>query len=90
MSQCILRVRATTALGCLTTGSKLFDFQRCNMVLAGELLALQGHPVAQLDLANVEYAKVTEMTGSAMFVPSCAIVDTAWYLNPDASWWRLA
>ena len=87
ISQGIQRKQWGDKVTTLLTGSSIFDFSRDQMVLPGELIALQGADARTFRFCDLPGSQITDVVGESFFVPSIAQVLISVFLNQHAPWW---
>jgi hypothetical protein len=87
-SQCPTRKPWSSALRCLTTSTKVYDFARDKVLSSEELLLLQGIPAPDLKLHMFSESSLLHAVGEAMFCPCIGAIMLGVYLNPHAPWWQ--
>ena len=71
----------------LLTGSSIFDFQREQVVLPGELLALQGLDCRQFRLPT-QPSHLTDLVGESFHAACIAGIMASIFLCEHAVWWE--
>ena len=89
LSQCVSRCRGRDSIPCLTTSSLLFDFNREQLLVPSELLALHGAYFADVctDAWAANARKGIARVGEGMFAPDIGCLLLALLLNERGPYW---
>ena len=71
----------------MTKTSRIYDFERDQLVTPSEALQLQGLPVACMDISESSDFVAYQAAGQGFFCPSVSTLLLAFFLNHHAPWW---
>ena len=86
-SQSVARRPWSTGISTLVSNSILYSFELDSLISGHDLHLLHGFPHRDSH-QHFSSAQMTQLIGESFFLPNCATVAYAFYLNPHAPWWR--
>ena len=73
---------------CLHQNAMVFSYELESLLRADHDMSLHGYPVCELGLFKFSQKLLFQLAGDSYFVPNCASLEAAVFLNRFAPWWR--
>ena len=86
-SQNISRKKFGSHIHTITQTSRIYDYQRDQLILPGEIMQLQGLPTPDMDTAGLDLRDMYSLAGQGFFCPSVSTMLMGVFLNPFSPWW---